>query len=268
MYISSFSLASRYIDDIFMTTNQIDDMKIVLDKAQRKDPNIEIEPTISTSVNYLDVIITNENGQLRTSIYHKPTAEPYILPYTSDHPRHVYRNIPYAALLRVARICSHVDDFSTERIRIDMSLLLNRYPPNFIQKQFHRFFRINNAVPILERLDEEVYHRVHRQLLYQPTRREKQLAQLMKDPIKSPEVLQPRIWNSKVMYPRYTFDTGLTQPFHEKFYEWWNKYYVYTDSPVKSVKIRLTPQTNRTLEHYFIHKKPSTEMLTFMEQPI
>ncbi|CAF4155603.1 unnamed protein product, partial [Rotaria sordida] len=42
-----------------------------------------------------------------------------------------------AALLRAARICSNVEDFDMERIRIDLSLLLNEYPPSFISKHFH-----------------------------------------------------------------------------------------------------------------------------------
>jgi hypothetical protein len=108
-----------------MTTNQsIDQFYIELEKAEKKDINIEITPVISTSVHFLDVVITNDDGHLRTSIYHKPTAEPYILPYTSDHPRHIHRNIPYAILLHAARLCSNATDFNSERIHIDMCLLL------------------------------------------------------------------------------------------------------------------------------------------------
>ena len=121
-----------------MTTNRpIEEINVELNKPENKDVSINIQSTINTSVHFLDVTITNENGQLRISIFHKPTTEPYILPYTSDHPHHVRRNIPYAALLRAARICSHVNDFNSECIRIDMSLLLNHYPPNFIKKQFN-----------------------------------------------------------------------------------------------------------------------------------
>jgi hypothetical protein len=89
-------------------------------------------------VDILDVSISNENGQLRTTIYHKPASEPYILPYSSDHRRHVHRNIPYGTLLRAMRITSDLHDFNRERVRIDVSLLLNGYPPNYIKKQFNR----------------------------------------------------------------------------------------------------------------------------------
>jgi hypothetical protein len=249
-----------------MTTNQtIDEINLELEKAKKKDVNVEIDATISASVNFLDVTITNENGHLRTSVYHKPTAEPYILPYTSDHPRYIHRNIPYAALLRAARICSHVDDFDSERIRIDMSLLLNDYPPRFISKHFHRFFTLNDAIPVLERLDEQVYRELHSKLLVQPTRREKKLEKMMRDPVKFPEVLQPKIWNRKILCPRYLFDSGLTTTFRKEFKQWWKKYYHYPGSLVDDVRIRLSARTNRTLEDCFIHKKPTRELLTRME---
>ncbi|CAF1374090.1 unnamed protein product [Rotaria sordida] len=125
----------------------------------------------------------NENGQLKTSLYYKLTTEPYILPYTSDHSRHIHRNMPYAALLCAARICSDVQDFNTECIRIDMFLLVNNYPPNFIKKQIYRFFQLNNAMPIVNELNDQVYHRLHQQLLSQPTQREKQLHLMTQDPI-------------------------------------------------------------------------------------
>ena len=121
--------------------------------------NIKIDPKIDTRVHLLDVTIANENGELRTSIYHKPTAEPYILPHTSYHPRHTHRNIPYTALLRAARICSHVADFDLEYIRIAILLLLNNYPPHYITKQFIRFFHFNNALSVSETMKEQVYFR-------------------------------------------------------------------------------------------------------------
>ncbi|CAF3855959.1 unnamed protein product, partial [Rotaria sp. Silwood1] len=256
----------RYIDDIFMTTNEtIEEINRELEKAQLKDINIKITTIISTSVHFLDVTITNENGKLRTSIYHKPTTEPYILPYTSDHPHHIHRNIPYEALLRAARICSHVNDFNSERIRIDMSLLLNSYPPNFITKQLHRFFRLNSAMPVLTVLNEDVYHHLHQTQLQQPTLREKKLINMMHDPIAKPFVLQPKIWNKEIMYPCYLYDTSLTSNLPNQFYKWWQTYYAFPRSPLEHIKVMLVANTNRTLESIFIHKKPPRELLTKME---
>jgi hypothetical protein len=209
-----------------MTTNQTtDDMTIVLEKAKNKDVNIKIDPTLGTTVHFLDVTITNDKGQLRTSIYHKPTAEPYILPYTSDHPRHVHRNIPYVALLRAARLCSHVADFNTECICTDISLLLNSYPPHFIRQQFNRFFHVNHAMLVQTQLNEQVYSRLHQSSLSQPTRREKQIKTMTKDPIGAPAVLQPKVWNSQLMFPSYMYDSALANNFQNKFKKWRKKHY-------------------------------------------
>ena len=149
-----------------MTTNKnIDEIHIELKKAKTKDINIRIDSKLDSTVHFLNVVITNENGKLRISIYHKPTAEPYILPYTSDHQRHTHHNIPYAASVRAARICSGVNDFNLECIRIDMSLLLNGYLPQFITQQFKRFFHLNNAISVFNELNEQFYSRLHQNLL-------------------------------------------------------------------------------------------------------
>jgi hypothetical protein len=218
------------------------------------------------SVNFLDVTVSNEDGQLRTSVYHKPTDEPNIRPYTSDHPRHVHRNIPYAALLQAARICSHVDDFDSERLRIDMSLLLNNCPTHYINKQFNRFFTQNDALLVLEQLDPEVYQRLHSRSLLQPTRKRKDTpTKLMRDPVKAPEILQTKIWDHQILCPRCLFDSALTTTFPKEFKLWWRKHYASSRSLLDDVKILMSARTNRTLEHFLIHKRPEREFIIKME---
>lgn len=249
-----------------MTTNQnIEDIVYHLDKAAKRDINIKIEYRIDASIDFLDVKIVNQQGRLRTSIYHKPTAEPYILPYTSDHPHHIHRNIPHAALLRAARLCSHLQDFKIELIRIDMSLLLNKYPPHFITRELQRFLRLHIAVPLIDIMDQRHYQEVHKKLLHQPTRRENQLQLHMKNPIKEPIILQPNPWNRKVMFPKINFDSGLTIGFPKIFHTWWEMHFTDNTSPAKDVKVRVVTKTNSTLEHYLIRKKPSKAILTRMQ---
>ncbi len=83
--------------------------------------------------------IKNENEQSRTKIYHEPTAEPYYLPYTSDNLHRYHGGVSHSSLLRTARFCSDLDDFNRDRLRIDVPLLLNDYPPKLIINQFLRF---------------------------------------------------------------------------------------------------------------------------------
>ena len=246
-----------------MTSNE--SMNVItkqLDTAATKDINIKINHDINTSVNFLDVTITNEQGQLRTSVYHKSAAEPYILPYTSDHPRHIHRNIPYAALLRSARLCSSVEDFDAECIRLDVSLLLTDYPPTFIEEQTDRFSRLNQAMLVKNELNPVAYQRLHQTALNRKTRREVTVIELTQDPVRSPDVLQPKRWDTSVMYPRYTFDRAYTVHLHDRFHKWWNHFYRYPGSPVRLVKVNLTASVNSTLEQKLIHKKPPKHVLT------
>jgi hypothetical protein len=148
---------------------------------------------------------------------------------------------------------------------MDVSLLLNGYPPNFISNQFNRFFHLNTAMLVLNQLNEEVYHRLHQTLLYQATLREKQLQIMMQDPVRTPSVLQTKIWNKELIYPCYLFDTGLTLHLPREFYKWCKTYYVFPGSPAETVKVRAVTNTNRTLESFFIHKKPPRQMLTKLE---
>ena len=218
-----------------MTTNDLSSLQIELDQAKTKDVNIQIDVTINTSVNYLDILISNENGQLRTCVYHKPTAEPYYLPYRSDHPRKYHRNIPYSALIRAARLCSNVHDFNTERLRIELSLLLGEYSPKFITEQFLRFFQVYKAMPVLRSLNPTVYQQLHQQLIHRMTEKEKKLNESMPDPVKYPKILQPKVWNRTVMYPKYQFEKGPLTHFPKEFQKWWQKYYQYPGSPARYV---------------------------------
>lgn len=245
-----------------MTTNEtMDNIRHEIERAAHKDVNIQINYEIDSSVNFLDVQIINQDGRLKTTVYHKPAAEPYVLPYQSDHPKHIHRNIPYAGILRAARICSDLDDFNKEIVRMDLSLLLNCYPPNFIRTQFHRLFHRTSNDYLSKPMDETTYRCLHRTLLNQPTRRETQLNRMMHDPIIHPTVLQPKVWDRKVMYPRYLFDSSRSLEMKQKFFEWWKEHYAYAGTPVSDVKVRLVPGTQRILEAFLILKKPSKQLL-------
>jgi hypothetical protein len=250
-----------------MTTNQsFDEIQVELEKAKKKDINIEIECTINTTVNYLDVTISNEHGHL-TCVYHKPTADPYYLPYISDHPHTYHRNIPYNALIRAARLCSNVHDFNLERIRIDVSLLLSQYPRAFISNQFLRCFQVNNAMSVLTELNEHAYQRLHQKLINQIIFKKKQYNDKMKDPVRYPPILEKKPWDRTVMNLRYIYESGPIASFPDEFYSWWKKHFIYPESTVKNIKVRLKPTMNRKLASYLIRKKPPMHMLRINTSP-
>ena len=74
--------------------------------------NIRFETNFSTeSVNFLDVTVSIQREQIRTSLYTKPTDAHLYLNAKSCHPKHVVKNLPKGQFIRVRRICSEDADF-------------------------------------------------------------------------------------------------------------------------------------------------------------
>jgi hypothetical protein len=112
------------------------------------DSNIEFSESIRKTAEYLDVKLENRGGKLMSEVFHKPAHEPYFLPFTSIHVKHIKKNILFVALVRAVRYCSSYDAFKREEANICMSLLLNKYPMDFILKQLERVPRtFQCAVP-------------------------------------------------------------------------------------------------------------------------
>ena len=97
----------------------------MLDEVNNFHLNFKLTRQIGTSLSFLDVFIEHQNGILTTSVHHKEAAEPYVLPFTSDHSRHVFGNIIETALLRAIRYSSTLDIFNTEQRSIELMLLYN-----------------------------------------------------------------------------------------------------------------------------------------------
>ena len=108
-------------------------LKESLEKANTWHANIKLDYKIGKSLPFLDVLLTNENGTLATSVYHKPAAEPYLTPFISDHPRHVFGNIIQTALTRAVRYSSTFRTFQNEQRNIKLMLLYNGFVMKLIQ---------------------------------------------------------------------------------------------------------------------------------------
>jgi len=97
----------------------------LLDEANAWHPNIKLDYKIGKSLPFLDVLLTNNNGHLSTAVYHKPAAEPYVTPFISDHPRHVFGNIIQTSLTRAVRHSSTYQAFQNEQRYIKLMFLYN-----------------------------------------------------------------------------------------------------------------------------------------------
>ncbi|CAF1307635.1 unnamed protein product [Didymodactylos carnosus] len=126
---NTFGLYVRYIDDIFIIINwPIRHFLKQIDCWNEFDSNIKLLANINLKANFLDLYMENQDGTLFSSIYHKPSYEPYYLPFNSTYPLHMKNNISFTMLLRGISYCSTFEAYSYEHDQLRMALLLNKYP--------------------------------------------------------------------------------------------------------------------------------------------
>jgi hypothetical protein len=244
-----------------MTTNSFDELNIILNQMENKDENIRITRSVGSTIDFLDVSITNDHGQLKTSVFHKPAAEPYLLPFSSEHPRHTHVNTIKGALLRAIRLCSNVDDFDHERLQIELKLLLNGYPLKYVTYQFKKFFEQHNAyVLLLEQPDEILYQALHKKLLQQLSRREKEYTEFISNGNNTVQKQQPPRNQSRITV-HFTFESGPMLKFKRDLRLLWQKFYVYSGSPMNNVHLQIGTRSNKSLCQLLVKKKPPKNML-------
>ncbi|CAF4473772.1 unnamed protein product, partial [Rotaria magnacalcarata] len=130
-----------YVDDIFFTSNDsLESIDQVLDEANNFHPNIKRVQQIGRNVPFLDVFIQNSNGVLKTSLYHKEAAEPYVVPFGSDHPGHVFRNTVDTAITRAVRYSTTLSEFEEEIRQMKLMFLYNGYPSRHIDWRLTTLF--------------------------------------------------------------------------------------------------------------------------------
>ncbi|CAF4185657.1 unnamed protein product, partial [Rotaria sp. Silwood2] len=258
-------LYGRYIDDIFMTSNEpVETIAALLDRENEKDPNIRISYNIHDSVEFLDVFIENIQGQLKTSVFRKPAAEPYILPYTSDHPRHIHSNTIQTALLRGVRLCSDIETFDQERLNIEIALLLNGYPPKFISHHFKQFFKNYNASSIYQDLHAETYQQLHLQLLNESITTD-QVPQQLEQQQLGQEInngcIKTKPKKQIELIIHYRYESGPLKKFSREFRKLWEKHFCYENSSLNNIRLILSTRSNKTLETLLVNKKPRRTLL-------
>jgi hypothetical protein len=287
----------RYIDDIFMTWNRSErELKELLKAANNWHPNIKLDYKIGQSLSFLDVLLTNDNGLLSTSVYHKPAAEPYVVPFISDHHRSVCGNIVQTSLARAIRYSSTFEAFLEERRDIKLMLLYNgcvfllkmkdrralvygsssSYPSAYIENQYGKFFLeyhdASSFVPVLD--DKRQFALMRRRLLSQPTLRQSQIAKsaasadLNNDQVENEGGVEPVVTKN----PNETNPTGRKDRLfihytHEKRFQSFkrdmHRVYknVFTHTPAMGVKLVVGNRNRRDARHELIRKRPSRSLL-------
>lgn len=159
------------------------------------------------------------------------------------------------ALYRAMRLCSEVEEFEMERLDIELLLLLNGYPPRFVQYHMKRFLQRHQAITLIHEPNPAVYNAVHHRLLQQPTRRERSLGQEIGPEEDVNDAFLRRIKSS------VTFENGFTLLFKRRLLELWKHHYHYPGSPLHRVTLLFVMHSNPSLNKLLVRKKPKREQL-------
>ena len=153
-------LHKRYIDDIVGAAScQRDELENFIDFVSNFHPAFQFTSTITeTELPFLDINLHISEDRIHTSIFHKETDTHSYLHFSSFHPYHCKRVIPYSQFLRLRRLCSDDDDFLVKS-REMMTIFTQRgYPFTSLEQDLRRVTTIGppDALTGVERGDTPV----------------------------------------------------------------------------------------------------------------
>jgi hypothetical protein len=118
-------LYGRFIDDICLCDNRELDCK----KFQEHFKYLKLNIVHSEEIAFLDLSISFDylTNRIRTNLYTKPTNTYSHLLYNSNHPGHIFRNIPKSLFIRIRRICSSYIDYVAQSKKLIIQLYRRGY---------------------------------------------------------------------------------------------------------------------------------------------
>ena len=130
-------------------------MTVKLLEENKIDPNDllsilnSINPSIQSTMEYskdvipfLDILIKRNNDKIWMNIYCKPTDTHRCLPFSSNHPKHYKKNIPFTLACRICTIVENTEAKMKHLENLRMNLSKYQYPKQLTE------FGINKALSI------------------------------------------------------------------------------------------------------------------------
>ncbi|CAF3184474.1 unnamed protein product [Rotaria socialis] len=171
----------RYNDELFFTWNKSEQrLQDILHVANQQWLTLQMRLCLSSSIHYLDIILSHTSGQFKAQVALHSETEHYSLPYVFGHSVQSYVKLFQAALLRIARCYTDINQFAEALGIIQLSFRYNGFDDQFIGDQIQIFLN-NFKVPDLKVhcgkhfYKQPRYDRLHYNVTkhYQKKRREK-----------------------------------------------------------------------------------------------
>ena len=102
------------------------------------------------SLDFLDVTVSRVGDKLKTDLFTKATDTHQFLEFSSCHPYHTKRSIPYSQTLRLRRICSENEDLFKRVGELKGYLKSRGYDMNMVEKQVFEAMKISRDEALQE----------------------------------------------------------------------------------------------------------------------
>ena len=140
----------RFIDDVFLLWHHgEEELKKFLSHLNtcHKEKTIKFSSEHSSEgVPFLDTWVYLDNdGNLNTKVYTKPTDSHNYLHYTSAHPRKCIEAIPYGQFIRIKRICTKTSDFEEHAKVLAHHFKRRGYPDSLIQSSLQKVRKLDRS---------------------------------------------------------------------------------------------------------------------------
>ncbi|CAF3430834.1 unnamed protein product [Rotaria socialis] len=223
----------------FTWRESLDLLPVLFEKVQKSfDSNIKLITCTGSNVQFLEISIENRQGSLYTRISHDQHSrqQPFLLPYTKDHPRLFHRQWFQWSLIRAGLLCSSFEDFEEERRYIEATFLVNGYSLDFVEYHLREFYA--KFYPIQQQQQQKQI--ILTKLTFPRLRREL-FRFIEQGKIQLANKLQLKRTH-KLIHLHYLFDWGSRCQFSRKFYELWSSM-IEQDPQFKKYAIKIQLQT-------------------------
>lgn len=141
--LNSMVIYKRFIDDIFI----ISSIELNVDDLRSQFLYLKLNIVHGKTVIFLDLKISYDFflNRIITSLYVKPTnCHPYLIT-SSNHPKHIFDNIPISLFIRIRRICTNYVDYLASSRILFIQLIKKGY-------DFKKLMGISKQVGLKDRL--------------------------------------------------------------------------------------------------------------------
>ena len=163
------SVYFRFIDDIFgVWLHGEEELNEFHRRANNVHSKTEVDLRVSRSeIEFLDVMVKlGTDGYIETDLFEKPTDSKSYLHFSSDHPSHMKKAIPYGLGLRMKRICTREDDYKKHRGNLKGRLLERGYPDSLVERELRKVDKVKRDTILTSRKNRDVQQRVPLALTY------------------------------------------------------------------------------------------------------